>query len=126
MPGCHITDVVVRLWNALEAGEFAEAKRVYGKMAPIFALETLRGASYTELLRRRGVIKSSHSRISANKPTVDRHDHQALDDILQDLEPLFTWSEGPLTYGPPDEGKSSSAVVMAGSSSGRRNRNTEK
>lgn len=34
MPGCHITDVCVRLWNALEAGDQAEAKRVYGLMAP--------------------------------------------------------------------------------------------
>lgn len=89
MPGCHITDVVVRLWNALETGDLKEAKRVYGLMAPLFALEMLRGASYSEVLRIRGVIKSGRQRGGVSM--MDEHDHQALDDILRDLEPLFTW-----------------------------------
>ena len=88
MPGCHITDVVVRLWNALEANDLKEAKRVYGLMAPLFALETLRGVSYPEVLRRRGVIKSARQRMARK---VDEYDQRALDDILRDLEPLFTW-----------------------------------
>ncbi len=88
MPGCHITDVVVRLWNALEAKDLKEAKRVYGLMAPLFALETLRGVSYPEVLRRRGVIKSARQRMARR---VDEYDQRALDDILRDLEPLFTW-----------------------------------
>ena len=98
MPGCHVTDVVVRLWNALEAGDLKEAKRVYGLMAPLFALETLKGTYYPEVLRRRRVIKSSHSRLTVSHPTQDAYDHLALDDILRDLEPLFTWSEGPVLY----------------------------
>ena len=118
MPGCHITDVVVRLWNALEADDLKEAKRVYGMMAPIFALETLRGTYYPEVLRRRGVIKSAHSRLSVSHPTVDAHDHLALDDILRDLEPLFTWSDGPLLYGPPDWAESASQSLGGGSQSG--------
>lgn len=118
MPGCHITDVVMRLWNALDSGDTAEAKRIFGMMAPIFALETLRGTSYPEVLRRRGIIKSSHSRISVNKPTVDQYDHDALDDILRDLEPLFTWSGDPLIFGGPDSGKSSHKSVSVPASSG--------
>ena len=89
MPGCHITDVVVRLWDALEAGDLKEAKRVYGLMAPLFALETLRVASYSEVLRIRGVIKSGRQRGGVSM--MDKHDQRALDDILRDLEPLFTW-----------------------------------
>jgi len=38
MPGCHVTDVVVRLWSALEVGDLKEAKRMYGLIAPLFAL----------------------------------------------------------------------------------------
>ena len=102
MPGCHITDVVVRLWNALESGDLKEAKRVYGLMAPLFALETLKGTYYPEVLRRRRVIRSSRSRLTVSHPTQDAHDHQALDDILRDLEPLFTWSGGPVLYGTPE------------------------
>ncbi len=102
MPGCHITDVVVRLWHALEAGDLKEAKRVYGTMAPLFALETLKGANYPEILRRRQVIKSSHSRLTTHFPTQDACDHEALDDILRDLQSLFTWTEEPLLSGPPE------------------------
>jgi len=84
--------VVVCLWNALEAKDLKEAKRVYGLMAPLFALETLHGGSYPEVLRRRGVIKSARQRDKSR--VMDEHDHQALDDILRDLEPLFTWRCG--------------------------------
>jgi len=91
MPGCHVTDVVVRLWNALEAGNMGEAKRVYGLMAPLFAIEVqCPGAIYKEVLRRRGVTRLAHSR-GASPDVMDEQDHRALDDILADLEPLFTW-----------------------------------
>jgi len=100
MPGCHVTDVVVRLWNALEAGDVKEAKRVYGLLAPLFALEMMNGTSYPEVLRRRGVIKSARSRFEMISP-MDAYDHRALDDILRDLEPLFTWHGPPLIYSAP-------------------------
>lgn len=101
MPGCHVTDVVVQLWNALDSGNLTEAKRVYGLMAPLFALETLKGSSYPEVLRRRGVIDGVRSRLTTEFPTQDEYDHAALDDALRDLEPLFTWSNGAIRYGAP-------------------------
>ena len=91
MPGCHVTDVVVRLWNALDAGDLQEAKRVFGLISPLFSLETMcPGVIYKEVLRRRGVIRSARSRNQA-PGIMDEQDHRALDDILRDLEPLFTW-----------------------------------
>ena len=118
MPGCHVTDVVVRLWNALEAGDLKEAKRVYGLLAPLFALETLKGTYYPEVLRRRQVIKSSRSRLTTSYPTQDAHDHEALDDILKDLEALFTWNEEPVLYGTPEWIKGSAEVSIASNGSG--------
>jgi len=98
MPGCHVTDVIGRLWDALEAGDLREAKCIYGLLAPLFALETLRGTSYPEVLRRRGVIVSSRGR-SPTPRRMDEYDHRALDDILRDLEPLLTWhGGGPMLY----------------------------
>lgn len=95
MPGCHVTDVMVRFWNALEAGDLPEAKRIYGLLAPLYAIETqCQGAIYPEVLRRRGVIHSARSR-NASPGVMDEHDHRALDDILRDLEPLFTWHGRP-------------------------------
>jgi 4-hydroxy-tetrahydrodipicolinate synthase len=91
MPGCHVTDVVVRLWNALEAGDLVEAKRIYGALAPLFAFETIYpGSVYKEVLRLRGVINSARSR---NLPEIslDEEDTRALKGILADLEPLFIW-----------------------------------
>jgi len=100
MPGCHVTDVMVRFWDALEANDLPEAKRLYGLLAPLYALETqCPGAIYKEVLRRRGVIHSARSR-NAPPGVMDEQDHRALDDILRDLEPEFTWREhGPLAYG---------------------------
>ena len=91
MPGCHITDVCVRLWNALESGNWPEAKRIYGLVAPLFALESqCPGAVYKETLVLRGVIKSAHGR---NMPpdVMDAEDQRALKAIIADLEPEFTW-----------------------------------
>ncbi len=100
MPGCHVTDVMVRFWNALEAGDAREARRIYGLLAPLYAIETLcHGAIYKEVLRRRGVIRSARSR-NAPPGAMDAYDHRALDGILRDLEPLFTGSAGgPLRTG---------------------------
>ena len=91
MPGCHITDVCVRLWNALEAGDQTEAKRIYGLMAPLFALEMQRpGAVYKDVLRRRGVIRCAAVR-NASPKVMDAEDQRILGEIMADLEPLLTW-----------------------------------
>lgn len=91
MPGCHVTDVCVRLWNALEVGDWAEAKRVYGLMAPLFAIEMqCPGAIYKETLVLRGVIRSAYSR-NRVPGRMDEEDQRALETIIADLEPLFTW-----------------------------------
>jgi hypothetical protein len=71
----------------------AEAKRTYGLVAPLFALEAVGGTSYAEVLRRRGVIHTSRSRYGT-AGAMDEYDHRALDDILRDLEPLLTWHGG--------------------------------
>ncbi len=45
------------------------------------------------------MIGSARSRNAPPNP-MDAYDHRALDGILQDLEPLFTWSAGgPLRTG---------------------------
>jgi 4-hydroxy-tetrahydrodipicolinate synthase len=98
MPGCHVTDVMVKYWDALDGGDGTEAKRIYGLLAPLYALESLKGSSYPEVLRRRGVIDAVYSR-SGTLSQMDVYDHRALDECLRDLEPLMTWHEGgPIRY----------------------------
>ena len=87
-------------------------------MGPIFALETLRGTYYPEVLYRRGVIEFSGSR-SGGKSLIDDYDRAALDEILRDLEPLFTWDKGgPIRYSGITLGEvaSSSVPVESGGS----------
>jgi len=91
MPGCHVTDVIVQLWDALEGGDRARAKYIYGLLAPLWAIEVqCPGGIYKEVLRRRGVIRCARAR-NARSDILDEHDHRALDEILADLEPLMTW-----------------------------------
>lgn len=90
MPGCHVTDVVVALWYALESGDASEAKRVYKEMAPLFFFEHQLPGCYKEVLYRRGVIDSPAKRNGAMP--LDEVASAYLGEILEALEPLTTWS----------------------------------
>ncbi|HZT34044.1 MAG TPA: dihydrodipicolinate synthase family protein [Bryobacteraceae bacterium] len=89
MPGCHVTDVVVALWNALETGDHTHAMHIYKEMAPLFFFETQLNGSYKEVLYRRGVIACPLKR---NGPMpMDEAASRYLGEILKNLEPLMTW-----------------------------------
>lgn len=91
MPGCHVTDVHVALWNALERGDEAEATRIYGRMAPLLLFEVAFGvAVYKQVLHLRGVIASPAMRIPARR-ALDRLDRAELDRLLAGLGDLLTW-----------------------------------
>ena len=89
MPGCHVTDVVVALWNALEAHDEKRALHIYKEMAPLFFFETQLNGSYKEVLLRRGVIACALKRNGAMP--MDEIASRYLDEILKNLEPLMTW-----------------------------------
>ena len=91
MPGCHVTDVVVALWHALESGDDAHAMHIYKEMAPLFFFEHQLPGSYKEVLYRRGVIDCPLKR---NGPMpLDDVSSAYLDEILKGLAPLMTWSK---------------------------------
>jgi dihydrodipicolinate synthase/N-acetylneuraminate lyase len=91
MPGCHVTDVVVALWNALEKGDAARSMHIYKEMAPLFFFETQLSGSYKEVLYRRGVIACPLKRNGAMP--MDEVASRYLDQILKDLEPLMSWKK---------------------------------
>lgn len=91
MPGCHVTDVVVALWNALEKGDEARAMHIYKEMAPLFFFETQLSGCYKEVLYRRGVISCPLKRNGAMP--MDDIASTYLNRILKDLEPLTTWKK---------------------------------
>jgi 4-hydroxy-tetrahydrodipicolinate synthase len=89
MPGCHVTDVMVALWNALESGSECEALRIYKEMAPLFFFEAQIEGVYKEVLFRRGVIECPKKRNGDSR--LDETASRYLDDILRQLAPLMTW-----------------------------------
>ncbi len=89
MPGCHVTDVVVALWEALEVGEHELAMHIYKEMAPLFFFEKQLPGCYKEVLRRRGVIECALKR-NGEMP-FDETASEYLDEILAALRPLMTW-----------------------------------
>ncbi|MCZ6678605.1 MAG: dihydrodipicolinate synthase family protein [Candidatus Poribacteria bacterium] len=91
MPGCHITDVVVALWNALEAGDTERSMYIYKEMAPLFFFEHQLPGCYKEVLYRRGVIDCPLKR-NGSIP-LDEISSKYLDEILKGLEPLMTWGK---------------------------------
>ena len=91
MPGCHVTDVVVALWDALEAGDDSRAMHIYKEMAPLFFFEHQLKGCYKEVLYRRGVIECPLTR--NGKMPLDEISSRYLDEILKALAPLMTWGK---------------------------------
>jgi len=90
MPGCHVTDVVVQLWKALEDGDQARTTHIYKEMSPLFHFENQLPGTYKEVLKRRGVIQSAFKR-NGQMP-LDEIASAYLDELLRDLAPLMTWA----------------------------------
>lgn len=88
MPGCHVTDVVVALWNTLESGDEEKAMFIYKEMAPLFFFEHQLPGCYKEVLYRRGIIDCPIKR--NGKMPLDNISSKYLDDILNALKPLMT------------------------------------
>jgi 4-hydroxy-tetrahydrodipicolinate synthase len=91
MPGCHVTDVVVQFWNALENEDDERAMHIYKEMAPLFFFEHQLPGCYKEVLFRRGVIDCPMKR--NGKMPLDEVASEYLDEILQALEPIMTWGK---------------------------------
>lgn len=91
MPGCHVTDVVVQFWNALDGGDEDRAMHIYKEMAPLFFFEHQLPGCYKEVLYRRGVIESPIKR--NGKMPLDDVSSKYLDEILTALDPFMTWGK---------------------------------
>jgi len=80
MPGCHTTDILVDLWNRLEAGDWDGARQLFNQLMPLMNYERLYGvAIYKEILHRRGIFAS----------TMQRAPGKGLDELTRvELEPI--------------------------------------
>ena len=90
MPGCHITDVHVQQWNALEAGDEERALYIHRRLAPQYLIESEFGGIYKEVLKLRGVIDSATHRIPS-RTGMDTQDRAELQRVFDSISDLFTW-----------------------------------
>lgn len=88
MPGCHVTDVCVALWDALEAGDQEMAMRIYKDMAPLFFFEAQFSSIYKEVLKMRGVIDCAYTR--NNTYHMDGVAQKYLEECVETLCPYMT------------------------------------
>lgn len=90
MPAAQAPDVHAAVWNALDAGNEVEARRLFNRLLPLLNLESLFSTALCkEVLRRRGAIAHATMRGRSTSP-LDAFDHRELDAILRDLSELFT------------------------------------
>lgn len=100
MPACEVTDAHVMVWQAVEAGDLALARRRYNQLLPLLNYEQMWGTVvYKEVLRRRGVIANARVR-APGSATLDEYNHRELDAILRDLAPLLTVPVAPAVTAP--------------------------
>ncbi|MBZ5596389.1 MAG: dihydrodipicolinate synthase family protein [Acidobacteriia bacterium] len=63
MPGAGFTDVYVQIWDAWQAGDRKKARDIFMHLLPLINLDELVEQGYQQVLFRRGVFKTSVSRI---------------------------------------------------------------
>ncbi|TVR57191.1 MAG: dihydrodipicolinate synthase family protein [Spirochaetaceae bacterium] len=103
MPGCHVTDVVVAFWQALESGDESAAIRIYKELSPLFFYEHQIPGCYKEVLKRRGVIEYAFKR--NGQSAIDEIGSRYLDDVLDALRPLMRWWTNPASRKPEAVGR---------------------
>ena len=88
MPAAEITDLHVRMWNAYQGGNEAEARDLYTKTLPLLIIQFLYRMRLTKyVLTRRGIFDNSIVR--APLPEFDAFDDEELSAQLESLSDLF-------------------------------------
>ena len=88
MPGCHVTDAMAAIWDALEAGDEATARAHFYQLLPLMNYERLYGiAIYKWILQKRGLIRSTVCR--APVPVLDGDALTELEIIWSGVTPLL-------------------------------------
>ena len=87
MPACELTELFVAQFAAHRAGDVALVRSLYNRMLPLLNFQAVfRMAMTKEVLRRRGIIESTHVRAAG--PLLDAGDLKELDALLADLAAL--------------------------------------
>ncbi|HZJ10149.1 MAG TPA: dihydrodipicolinate synthase family protein, partial [Trueperaceae bacterium] len=88
MPASEITEVHVRIFELYRQGDVADARALYNRSLPLLTFQSVFRMDMTkEVLRRRGVIDSTHVRVGA--VPLDAADQAELSTLLAEIEDLL-------------------------------------
>jgi 4-hydroxy-tetrahydrodipicolinate synthase len=88
MPACELCDLHVAQFRAHRAGRPAEVRRLFDRMLPLLNFQAVfRMAMTKEVLRRRGIIASTHVRAAG--PRLDAGDLRELDQLMAGIADLL-------------------------------------
>jgi dihydrodipicolinate synthase/N-acetylneuraminate lyase len=88
MPACELTQAHVRIYHLHGAGDHTAARDLYDRTLPLLTLQaTFRMDMTKEVLKRLGLIGSSHVRVGATR--LDHLDHIELDTLLDRVTDLL-------------------------------------
>lgn len=86
---CEFCDILVQIYEHLQSGDEEKARQILNKLIPLINMEALYEENFSkEVLKKRGILTSSHTRIPAGK-SLDEYDMQELDILLKDVESFF-------------------------------------
>lgn len=89
MPSVEIVDIHVKIWNAFQLGDKAEARVMFNRVAPFIHLTFNLGLPFVkEVLVRRGLLHTAQLRQPGMQP-LDEADHKELDVALGEIEDLL-------------------------------------
>jgi 4-hydroxy-tetrahydrodipicolinate synthase len=89
MPGSHIVDAQVKVWDLLEAGELDEARSLQARLLPVLLYGNLFGIEVSKyVLHTRGIIDNPFIRNPSAKK-LDKFERRELDWALSQLSDLF-------------------------------------
>lgn len=90
MPATEMTDVHVRVWDAWQAGDEAEARRVYDRLLPLINQILMLGLPLCKwVLKRRGIISNTALRTPGGGGALDAGDEREIEAILEGLTDLL-------------------------------------
>ena len=90
MPGAGFADVQAQVWDWYQEGRKKEARDLFAKMLMMAVLELHTGyVLQKEILRRRGVFRTTTMRLTRGFAPMDKGDLDELDEVFEALRPYF-------------------------------------
>ncbi len=90
MPGAGFADIQAKIWDLYVEGKKKQARDLFAKMLMMAVLELHTGyVLQKEILKKRGVFKTSVMRVDRGFAPMDAGDHRELNEVFEALRPYF-------------------------------------